>query len=783
MKISDVHGSDEEIQVQLGKCTPDIHESDSNPGEKAPSENGSLHVETEEAHPPKRRSILRSISQAYMTVHPKKKAYGRWETLLLAYQSLGVVYGDLGTSPLYVFSSIEQPLTTTDDFLEVLSLIIWTLTAMALVKYVFIVLRADDHGEGGTLAVYSLLCRHANISKNNGKQYTRLESDTGLKFYGVKKHRTVNSKTLEVLQKNKAAQKALMVLVMIGTCMVIGDGVLTPAISVLSAIAGIKTQDPKMSQSAVVAISVVILVVLFGVQRFGTSGVSFLFSPIMVAWFVSTALIGVYNIATYYPAVFKALSPHYIFYFFSHHGYRGWIMLGAIVLCITGAEAMFADLGHFNKRAIQIAFTLVVFPSLILTYAGEAAYLIKHPSDLSDAFFRAVPHPVFWPMFIISTLAAIVASQALISATFSIIKQSMSLGCFPRVHIIHTSKKHEGQIYSPEVNYCLMILCVVVVLGFRSGSGIGNAFGVAVMCVMLITTFLVTLVMLVIWDWPLLLVVAFFTFFGIIEGVYLTSVLKKVPQGGWVPFAISAFFLVIMISWNYGRQRKYRYEMENKITPDQLGKLLSDDDTARVPGMCLFYSDLVDGLPPIVSHYVKSVGSLHQVIVFVTVRQIPVRTVLQEERFLVDRLAFEGVYRCVARYGYMDLMNVKEGDMLEQIRQSLKWHISGDFVQCEDEKLTTASDPQDIQNVLEEGRKAEISELDAAVRKAAVFVLGKTTLRTGSNTSWWKHLVIDHIYWFLQKNCTSAMAFLNIPPSQFLQVGMTYEIDGTIGRP
>lgn len=738
------------------------------------SSSGSIDIETpQDPHDCRRSPIIRSISGAYKIEHPQKKVYGTWETLILAYQTLGVVYGDLGTSPLYVFSSIQYPLTTADDFLEVLSLIFWTLTLVALIKYVFIVLRADDHGEGGTFAVYSLLCQHANISQNTGKQFTRQEADMKLQFYGATKQRAINSKALHVLEQRKIMQKLLMIVVMVGTCMVIGDGVLTPAISVLSAIVGIKSQNPHMSQTAVVAISVVILVLLFCLQRCGTSSVSFLFSPIMVAWFVSTGLIGIYNIVTYYPGIFKALSPHYIPAFFAHHQTQAWIMLGAVVLCITGAEAMFADLGHFNKRAIQIAFSFIVYPSLILTYAGEAAYLIKHPSHLDDAFFKSTPRPVFWPMFVISTLAAIVASQALISATFSIIKQSVALGCFPRVRIIHTSNKQEGQIYSPEVNYCLMILCIAVVLGFRSGTQIGNAFGVAVIWVMLITTFLVTLVMLVVWNWPWPLALAFFCLFGLLEGVYLTSVLYKVPQGGWVPFAISAFFLLIMFSWNYGRQKKYKYETQSKISSNQLGLLLSDHHIARVPGMCLFYSDLVQGLPPIISHYVRSVGSLHQVLIFVTIRHIPVRTVLAEERYFVDRLAFKGVYKCIARYGYMDMMNVKEGEVLEEIIQSLKMHIVG--ATEEHNTIDSQGCPNDFRS-LDEDAKAELMELEIAKSTGAIFVLGKTTLRTSANTGWFDRLMIDHFYQFLAKNCRSAMDFLHIPPFQYLQVGMTYEI-------
>lgn len=712
----------------------------------------------------------RTISQAMRAdAYPKPKVYGTWKTFLMAYQTLGVVYGDLGTSPLYVFSSIQYPLTTAQDFLEVLSIIFWTLTLVALVKYVLIVLGADDHGEGGTFALYSLLSRHINLRSYPSNHLKRLESDIHLHYYSAKRNNLINTKTIEFLEKSKAAKKAIMLVVMLGTCMVIGDGVLTPAISVLSAIVGIKSEDSRLSQTAVVAISIAILVFLFLLQKVGTNKVSFLFSPIMVAWFVSTATIGLHNIVMYHPGVWKAISPYYIISFFINHGKDGWVMLGAVVLCITGAEAMFADMGHFNKRSIQIAFSAVVYPSLVLTYAGEAAYLIKNPSDLSDAFYKSTPRSVFWPMFVISTLAAIVASQALITATFSIIKQSMALGCFPRVKIIHTSKKAEGQIYSPEVNYCLMVLCIAVVLGFRSGTQIGNAFGVAVIWVMLITTFLVSLVMILVWNLPLPFTLIFCCVFGLIEGVFLTSVLNKVPQGGWVPFAISTLFLIIMLSWNHGRQKKYDYELRNKISKEDLGRLLCDGGIARVPGVCLFYSNLLHGLPPVISHYVNCTGSLHEVLVFVTFRHIPVRTVLQNERFLVERLPFKAVYRCVARYGYMDLMSLTHDEVLGQIIESIKLHIR-------DESILRISIDEASDTGGDERIEGEVMELEAAVRKGAVYVLGKSTLRTSPTTGWLEGLVINHIFWFLSKNCRSAMAFLNIPPSQVLQVGMTYEI-------
>lgn len=718
--------------------------------------------------------IPRTISQAYITSPPKPKIFGRRETLLLAYQTLGVVYGDIGTSPLYVFSSIGLENPQEKDILGCLSLIIWTLTMIAMVKYVMIVLRADDHGEGGTFAVYSLLSQHVNFEKSTGKQFTRLASDTRLKFFSKQKGgKVINSKTKELLEKSAMAQRILLIVVMMGTCMVIGDGALTPAISVMSAVQGIQTKDSSMSQGIVVLVSVIILLLLFLFQRFGTSKVSFLFSPIMIIWFVTNIMIGLYNIVKYYPGAFKAFNPYYIVDFFHKHHKQGWVMLGGVVLCITGAEAMFADLGHFNRKSIQLAFCLLVYPSLLITYIGQAAYLIKNPGDIDTAFYDAIPQHVYWPMFVVATLSAIVASQALISATFSIIKQSMALGCFPRVKIVHTSQNHVGQIYSPEVNYVLMIICLAIVIGFRDGTQIGNAYGVAVVGVMFITTLLVTLVMLVVWNMHVFLILPFTVFFGLLEGTYLSSVLNKVPQGGWCPFLIAGIFMITMFSWNYGRQKIYKYLTKRKLSTEDFHELVASV-VSRVPGICFFYSDLIYGLPPIIEHYVKNVGSLHEVVIILTIRIVPVKTVLLKERFVVGRLQPKGIYRCLAQYGYQDCPTMEGPEFINQVVESIQEYLktgenfySSNLDKCANRNIVAQSNCS-VQE--------ELQQLELVKNTGVVYVLGKVTLRTNKNTGPFEGLLIDKFYRFLQNNCRSTMSTYNIPPARLLEVGMVHEI-------
>ncbi|CAI9092365.1 OLC1v1027582C1 [Oldenlandia corymbosa var. corymbosa] len=692
------------------------------------------------------------LAKKYQTSLPHKKEYTTVQTLLLAFQSLGIVYGDIGTSPLYVLSSVGLKDPTEDDLLGILSLIFWTLTIIPLIKYVFIVLRADDHGEGGTFALYSYLCRHINFkSELTIQSATRLESDANMSFYTQGEGSAIKSKTKTFIENSKFAQNFLTFVVLLGTSMVIGDGALTPATSVLSALAGIQSLSSKITTGHVVVLAVVILLALFLFQRFGTSKVGFSFSPIMFLWFAALVVIGIYNIAAYNPAVLKGLSPHYIIKFFKNRGKGGWEVLGAVFLCTTGAEAMFADLGHFNKRSIQMAFSFFVYPSLVVCYAGEVAFITKNPGTLSTAFYSSIPKPVYWPMFVLATLAATIASQSMISATFSIVKQSLALGCFPRVNIKQTSAEHEGQVYSPEINYILMIICIALVLTFRQGVEIGNAYGVAVIWVMIITTCLVTLVMLIIWDTKFPLILAFFVPFIFIEGTFMTSLLNKIPQGGWVPFAIAAFFLIIMMSWTSGRSKKTAFDAERKMSMAEFSKLLSatHGELYRPPGICFFCTDLVNGIPPIVRHYIQSTNSLREITVIVTIRTLPIKTVLPEERLDVGRLAIDGVYRCLIQFGYKDAQSFQEDDIVASIIASLK-----EIAETEEEK----------------------EKLQRSFEKGVVFVAGRTILKSKESNGWLSRLVIDYFYRFLQKNCRSALTALRIPPGKFLQVGMHYEI-------
>eukprot|EP00258_Populus_trichocarpa_P007649 XP_002312488.3 probable potassium transporter 17 isoform X2 [Populus trichocarpa] len=687
------------------------------------------------------------------TTQPKER--GRWETVVLAYKTLGVVFGGLVTSPLYVYPSMPLKSPTEQDYLGIYSIMFWTLTLIGVVKYTSIALKADDQGEGGTFALYSLLCRNMNIGILSSKQVQTNSSFS----HSVLHEGTENKSRLGIFfERSIVARRALLFIAMLGTCMLIGDGILTPAISVLSAMEGIRAPFPSVSKSSVEALSAVVLVVLFLLQKFGTSRVSFMFSPIMGAWTLCTPLVGIYSIIQHYPSIFKALSPHYIFHFFWRNGKEGWLLLGGTVLCITGSEALFADLGHFNRSSIQIAFLLTIYPSLVLTYAGQTAYLIKNPNDHDDGFYKFIPTAIYWPIFIIATLAAIVASQSLISATFSVIKQSVVLDYFPRVKVVHTSSNKEGEVYSPEVNYILMILCVAVILIFGDGKDIGNAFGVVVSLVMLITTILLTLVMIMIWRTPPWLVAVYFTFFTM-EGVYSSAVLSKIPEGGWIPFAISFILAFIMFGWFYGRQKKIEYELTHKIDLGRLGLLLSEPGIQRVPGLCFFYSNIQDGLTPILGHYIKNMKSVHKVTIFTTLRYLLVPKVAAHERIVVNKLGLEGIYGCVIQYGYADSLNLEGDDIVSQVTDSLQVYLQN----C---SSCLTSEHHEVQE--------EISAFEEAKLAGVVHIRGKTRFYIGKNCSWFERSMLA-FYEFMHSNCRSALPALGVPPPHRIEVGMLYE--------
>ncbi|GLJ15381.1 hypothetical protein SUGI_0252410 [Cryptomeria japonica] len=647
-----------------------------------------------------------------------------WKTVLfLAYQSLGVVYGDLSISPLYVYKSTFaediQHSQSNEEIFGVLSFVFWTLTLVPLFKYVFIVLRADDNGEGGTFALYSLLCRHANVSLLPNRQIVDEEVSTyKLEYPPVTKN---SSRVKRILEKHKNLHTALLMVVLLGTCMVIGDGILTPAISVFSAVSGLELAMIKdHHEYAVVPITCVILVCLFALQHYGTHKVGMIFAPIIVTWLVCISALGLYNIFHWNPQVYRALSPYYMYAFLRKTRKAGWMSLGGILLCVTGSEAMFADLGHFSHLAIKIAFTSIVYPALILAYMGQAAYLSKHhhiESSYQIGFYVYVPEPLRWPVLVIAVLASVVGSQAIISGTFSIINQSLALGCFPRVKVVHTSKKIHGQIYIPEINWILMILCLAVTVGFRDTKHMGNASGLAVITVMLVTTFLTSLVIILCWHKNVLLALCFLLFFGSIEAFYFSASLIKFLEGAWVPICLAFIFMTIMYVWHYGTIKKYEFDLLNKVSIKWLLGLVPSLGIARVPGIGLVYTELVTGIPANFTHFVTNLPAFHKVLVFICIKSVPVPYVPPEERFLIGRVGPKEyrLYRCIVRYGYRDAHKVDDQFEDQLIFKLGEFIISEERNSCSsgnysaDEKMVVIGTPL-VQSGMEKSLSYETQE-------------------------------------------------------------------------
>ncbi|KAG0533187.1 hypothetical protein BDA96_04G171100 [Sorghum bicolor] len=664
-------------------------------------------------------------------------------TLMLAFQSIGVVYGDIGTSPLYVYSStFPDGIRHPDDLLGVLSLILYTLILIPMLKYVFVVLHANDNGDGGTFALYSLISRYAKIRMIPDQQ----SEDATVSNYRVEaaSSRLRRAQWLkEKLESSNAAKIGLFTITILGTSMVMGDGTLTPAISVLSAVSGIRE------------------------KRFGTDKVGYSFAPIISVWFVLIAGTGMYNLAAHDATVLRAFNPMYIVDYFRRNGKEAWVSLGGAVLCITGTEAMFADLGHFNIRAIQISFTCILFPSVALCYMGQAAYLRKFPENVVDTFYKSIPVAMFWPVFLVAILAAIIASQAMLSGAFAILSKALSLGCFPRVEVVHTSSKYAEQVYLPEVNLLIGVASVAVTLGFQTTANIGNAYGICVVTVFSITTHLLAVVMLLVCR-RCPVSAAFYAVFGLVEFLYLSSILSKFAEGGYLPFCFSLVLMALMAAWHYVHVLRYWYELDHAVPAAELAAVLARRDVRRVPGVGLLYSELVQGIPPVFPRLVDKIPSVHAVFVFVSIKHLPIPRVVAPERFIFRRVGpvDHRVFRCVARYGYTDPME-RHREFAAFLLDRLKT-----FVQEEAAFASTTSGSSAAVAVAEEEQRL----IDAEAERGVVYLMGEATVTAAAGSSLLKRVVVNNVYGFLRKNLRESHKALSIPKDQLLRVGITYEI-------
>ncbi|TVU46355.1 hypothetical protein EJB05_05882 [Eragrostis curvula] len=786
-------------------------------------------VERELDVPPVQRqdSLYVDATRAARGNHHGQESWAK--TLRLAFQCVGILYGDIGTSPLFVYSStFRDGVGHPDDLLGALSLIIYSFLLFTVIKYVYIALRANDDGDGGTFALYTLISRHARVSLIPNQQ---AEDELIAKYNRGKPPATLRRAAWmkELLETNKTVKISIFLLTILATAMVISDAVLTPAISVLSAVGGLREKAPYLTTDEIVWITVGILVFLFAIQRFGTDKVGYLFAPIILLWLVLIAGVGVYNLIKYDTGVLRAFNLKYIIDYFRRNKKKGWVSLGGILLCFTGTEALFSDLGYFSIRSIQLSFGFGLVPSVLLAYIGQAAYLRLHPEDVANTFYRSTPSVLFWPTFIIAIAASIIGSQAMISCAFATISHSQTLGCFPRVKILHTSRQYSGQLYIPEVNYLLCLGACLVTISFKTTEVIGEAHGICVVLVMIITTLLLTIVMLLVWKISIWCIVLFFIVFMSSESIYLSAILCRFAHGAYVPVAMSAVLMVVMIVWHYVHVKRYNFELENSVPRDKVKELLGRRDIKRVPGIGLFYSELVQGIPPVFPHLIDKIPSIHSVLIFVSIKHLPIPSVDISERFLfrqVDREDYK-VFQCVARYGYRDAF--EEGkDFVAGLVERLQYYIRDVnlySVDCEAMMMKSSSycsshvesfgshEKPSVRAVYAEemitpaesfsehamhasGKSKHFSQFQEGkmniedmmkiqqeqqfilgeMNKGVVYIFGESEVVARPHSSFLKKVVVNYLYSFLRKNFRNGEKMMSIPRSQILKVGISYEI-------
>jgi KUP system potassium uptake protein len=615
----------------------------------------------------------------------------------LALGALGVVYGDIGTSPLYAMNECllaknkHAVATSLPNVLGVLSLFFWSLVLVVVVKYLVFVLRADNRGEGGILALAAL----------------------------VKKKDQPNRKRLAIP----------ILLALFGAGLLYGDGVITPAISVLGAMEGLSVQSPALADF-IVPITAVILIGLFLIQRYGTAKIGGVAGWIMLLWFIAIGLAGLHYIIRQ-PIVLTAVSPHYAVMFLASHGTHGFLLLGLVVLCVTGTEALYADMGHFGKSPIRVAWSFVVFPGLLLNYFGQGALFLERGSNVSNGFYDLVPSPLVIPMLILATMAAIIASQALISGAFSLTNQAVQLGYMPRVKVVHTSSKIEGQIYIPEVNYLLMFACVALVLVKQTSTSLASAYGIAVTGTMAITSFLYFLVCVRNWNYKLWKALALLIPFLIIDLTFFSANAVKIAAGGWFPLAVGAVVFIVMSTWWRGRHELSKM-MELGTLPDE--QFLGDPmmtSMPRVPGTAVFMSSGTDGMPNVLLHHVKHNKVLHKQVVLLSVVTQNVPFVIGNSSLQVRDLG-QGFFRVVANVGFMQQPDVPRI-----------------LARCEKQSLV-------------------VTPIDTT------YYLGRQTLLTSGRAPMakWRKLIFS----FLSRNARAPTSFFNLPPNRVVELGLQIEL-------
>lgn len=627
--------------------------------------------------------------------HPTGKRFA-----FLTLTALGVVFGDIGTSPLYALRECFKPEyglnPTPENVYGVLSLILWSLILVVSFKYIVFIMRADNRGEGGIVAMLALI----------------LKKDS----------------------EHRRGRVVLISLGLFGAALLYGDGVITPAISVLSAIEGLTVHNQDL-QSLVVPITVVIIAGLFAVQRHGTARVGSAFGPIMALWFLAIGGLGLAQIVRD-AKILSAINPIFAVQFFAHHDLHAMIVLGAVVLAVTGAEALYADMGHFGKGPIRTAWFWMVFPALLLNYFGQGALVLRDPSAASNPFYKLAPDFLLLPMVALATAATIIASQALISGAFSLTQQCIQLGYSPRMSIVHTSAKEYGQIFVPEVNAALGVGTVLVVLFFGSSSELGAAYGIAVTGTMTVTTVLFFVIASRRWNWPVWRVASLTLLFLVVDLSFLGANVVKIAHKGWVPVLLAIVLFTLMTTWKRGRAILRERLQEITMPLDAFLKSLSSGKILRVPGTAVFMTSEAAGAPVVLLHHLKHNKVLHEQVILLSITTAEVPEVRDDDRVSMDRLE-HGFVRATAVYGFMESPDITE--VLGLLRQH--------------------------------GLKAKPMETSYYLGREQLIPRSKAWKEGGMTMSVWR----KKLFAFMARNALSAAAFFQLPPNRVVELGTQIE--------